>query len=91
MGSLYLLQFSCEQVSSVATKFLAASFISGRDLNCGRDQVSSFATKFLAASLISGRDLNCGRDLFCSVVFKNLCCDLSVMSQPHCRFLLLKF
>ena len=32
LDSLYLFQFSCDQASLVATKFLAASLISGRDL-----------------------------------------------------------
>ena len=33
------------QVSSVATKFLAASLISGSDLNCGRDLFGSVFLK----------------------------------------------
>ena len=37
--------FSCDQVSSVATRFLAVSLISGCDLNYGHDLFSSFVLK----------------------------------------------
>ena len=37
--------FSCDQVSLVATKFLAASLISGRDLNYGRYLFGSVVLK----------------------------------------------
>ena len=45
LDSLYLLQFSCDQVSSVATRFLATSLISGRDLNFGCDLFGSVILK----------------------------------------------
>ena len=45
MDSLYLLQFSCDQVSSAGTRFLAASLICGRDLNYGRDLLGSAVLK----------------------------------------------
>ena len=45
LDSLYLFQFSCDDVSSVATRFLAASLISGRNLNCGRDLFGSVVLK----------------------------------------------
>ena len=40
-----MLQFSCDEVSSVATRFLSASSISGHDLNCGCDLFGSVVLK----------------------------------------------
>ena len=40
-----MLQFSCDQVSSVAIRFLVALLISGRDVNCGHDLFGSVFLK----------------------------------------------